>query len=133
MYEHLFKHRCVMNGQIYFRAPTELVNSHLSKLAINRGLTAVRSSGEPWSYYQVCCSGLRARINDHNKAASEKGYEEDDPLLFPIGQNASHFCTRTSTHMPALLKQSMMYSRRLKVLAALRGAGSARPQALRDS
>ena len=114
VYETLFRHRCILNGHIYSRAPVDMVSQHVSKLAIKRGFTACRSSGKPWSYYQACGPGVRARTNDHMEAATEKGYDKDAALLFPIGQNVAFYSIRKSLHMPALLGQSFVYSRRLE-------------------
>ena len=48
------------------------------------------------------------------QAATEKGYDKDAALLFPIGQNVAFDGIRKSLHVPALLRPSFVYSRCLE-------------------
>ena len=108
----MFFRHCVTTGHIFWRAPKEPVNKHLSDMAVQkRHLPPTQTDGEPWLPRDVLPEGLHVRLLAYEKACRKARC----PLKFIVNlcQNQS-FMKGRSEFVPTLLTHtSALWSMRV--------------------
>ena len=106
----VFNCRPMISGDDLFRAPDDVVNDFLSKVAMRKGFPARRNSGRPWRSFSLLTPAERARVK-----CVEAMNKNNRKLVVNVRQKFP-FC-QPSTCLPTLLRETNLRSVRHKRVA----------------
>ena len=116
-FSQLFLRQVQMRGDMMLRAPNPQVDEYIRSLAHSRHLPDERAPGKPWSCFLAMSKSNQASVLEHERALIDAGFSLRSGIMSNIAQRASHMGPVLSGNMPALLRNSWLWSFRLRRLA----------------
>lgn len=107
-FERIYAREMAMSGIGRFRAPQHLIDEHIERMAMQRGLPK-RRGGKPWSFFQAMCPGMQASVKSHEKALQQMGKAVVGPSVCNLVQRPEFSPPQGGT-IPALLRNSRLWN-----------------------
>ena len=107
----VFFRQVKINGDVFYRAPAEMVEQLVAAMAKRMHLPAM--PGRPWQWLQVAAQGTKARLEkalEHIQVKSQG--RQLEALHLDVAQNIKF--TAPTPFIPALLPNSIIYSTQFK-------------------
>ena len=103
----IFSRRVQLGGVDMARAPAHMVENYKMQLCEARGLPPLRSSGRPWSFFQLMPKSIRVAIEQYEQMASLR-HGVRPRLVCNVRQRPSYM--DPTDMVPALLRRSLLWS-----------------------